>query len=365
MPLELGVWRIDGEPTQVPLHQLDLESRLEAILASDISIANPDWLLVGRQVRTAFGTRVDLLALDSQGDLVVIELKRDKTPRDIVAQVLEYGAWAKTLKADDIARVFEEFKRGPPARTSARISLDQAFKDKFRVREMPEELNESHQLVIVASSLDPTTERVVSYLLQHHGVNINAVFFRVFKEGDREYMARAWLQDPFTAEAEPPTDSPERSEWNGEYYGSFGYRDWADAVTYGYFSGGGGRWYSNTLHMLEPGARLWVNIPGTGYVGVGKVEESVVPCEDFFVRNEAGQRVPLQSVTACPALLKSSKDDPDSAEYVVRVKWLKTVPESEAIREPGFFGNQNTVARPSSEKWKHTVERLNVRFGVS
>ncbi|GAO02097.1 endonuclease NucS domain-containing protein [Anaeromyxobacter sp. PSR-1] len=365
MPLELGVWRIDGGTAQLALHQLDFESRLEDILADDISIANPDWLLVGRQVRTAFGTRIDLLALDSQGNLVVLELKRDKTPRDIVAQVLEYGAWAKTLKPDDIAHIFDEFQKANPARASARISLDQAFREKFRVREMPEELNESHQLVIVASSLDPTTERVVSYLLQHHRVNINAVFFRVFRDRDREYMARAWLQDPFTVEAESAADSPEPEEWNGEYYGSFGYRNWADAVKYGYFSGGGGRWYSNTLHMLQPGARLWVNIPGTGYVGVGKVEETVVPCEEFMVKDDAGRRVPLLTVTGASVQMKSSKEEPDNAEYVVRVNWLKTVPESEAIREPGFFGNQNTVARPTSEKWKHTIERLKVRLGVA
>jgi hypothetical protein len=31
----------------------------------------------------------------------------------------------------------------------------------------------------------------------------------------------------------------------------------------------------------------------------------------------------------------------------------------------GFFGNQNTVARPKSSKWRHTVERLKQRFGVT
>jgi hypothetical protein len=29
-----------------------------------------------------------------------------------------------------------------------------------------------------------------------------------------------------------------------------------------------------------------------------------------------------------------------------------------AIHERGFFGNQNSVTRPRSPKWVHTVERL-------
>ncbi len=167
MPIELGVWRIDKNAKPVEFRQLDLESRLEDILAQDVTIANSDWMVVARQVRTTFGGIVDLLALDSQGDLVIIELKRDRTPRDIVAQVLEYGAWAKDLKAEDIARLFDEYQKARPG--EERQSLDQAFAKRFHVKAMPDELNEKHELVIVASSLDPTTERVVTYLLNHHG----------------------------------------------------------------------------------------------------------------------------------------------------------------------------------------------------
>ncbi|MGH8458926.1 MAG: nuclease, partial [Nevskiales bacterium] len=58
-------------------------------------------------------------------------------------------------------------------------------------------------------------------------------------------------------------------------------------------------------------------------------------------------------------------DDPERAEYLVRVKWLKTVPLDKAIKERGFFGNQNTVARPRAPKWQHTVDRLRQRLGIT
>jgi predicted Zn-dependent protease len=59
-----------------------------------------------------------------------------------------------------------------------------------------------------------------------------------------------------------------------------------------------------------------------------------------------------------------AKDDPEKAEYLVRVKWLKTVPIANAVKERGFFGNHNTVARPVATSWAFTVQRLKQRFGV-
>jgi RecB family endonuclease NucS len=49
-------------------------------------------LIIGRQVATSSGKVIDLLAADADGVLHVLELKKDKTPREVVAQVLDYGS---------------------------------------------------------------------------------------------------------------------------------------------------------------------------------------------------------------------------------------------------------------------------------
>jgi len=365
MALELGIWRIGEGLTPLEFGALDLEYRLEDILDRNIAIVSPHWMVIGRQVHTDFAGTIDLLAIDQQGNLVVMELKRDRTPRDIVAQILDYGSWVRTLQADRIAKIYSEyrarFKSSEPDQ-----SLDEAFCKRFGLKEMPDELNEDHELVMVASSLDPGTERVVKYLAEHHGLPINAIFFRVFRDEDKEYLARAWLTEPTIPDPGGSQDIT-RGEWNGEYYVSFGigeHRVWDEAVKYGFISGGGAPWYSGTLNLLEPAARIWVNVPGVGYVGVGEVLDAPVPVDEFTVADDSGSKVPLISLPVKARGMKRASENKDAAEYLVRVKWLKTLPLNQAVKEKGFFGNQNTVAKPRTPKWSHTVERLKKRFDV-
>jgi len=55
-------------------------------------------------------------------------------------------------------------------------------------------------------------------------------------------------------------------------------------------------------------------------------------------------------------------DDPEKSEYFVPVKWLQTVLPQEGVQEVGMFGNQNTVCKPRTPRWRTTVERLKQRF---
>ena len=61
-------------------------------------------LIIGRQVLTNLGSLIDLLGLDTFGNTVIIELKRGKTPRETVAQLLEYASFNKTSKLVIVAQ---------------------------------------------------------------------------------------------------------------------------------------------------------------------------------------------------------------------------------------------------------------------
>jgi len=117
--------------------------------------------------------------------------------------------------------------------------------------------------------------------------------------------------------------------------------------------------------MLSSGDRMWVYIPGTGHVGVGEALGSVTALDDFTVINDAGHEVPLVSLPVKAAGLTRVVDDPDKAEYLVPIKWIKTVSAAKAVKEKGFFGNQNTVARPTTAAWSYTVDRLKQRWRIA
>ncbi len=74
------LWAISGDTlAPLPIEKLNSEDRLEAWLETDIDLIGGDLLVIGRQVTTAHGGRIDLLAINSEGSLVIIELKRDNT----------------------------------------------------------------------------------------------------------------------------------------------------------------------------------------------------------------------------------------------------------------------------------------------
>lgn len=64
---------------------IPLESRLEELIEADPAILGEPVLFIGRQVPTAHGRYIDLLGVDANGGLHVLEFKRNRTPRDVVA----------------------------------------------------------------------------------------------------------------------------------------------------------------------------------------------------------------------------------------------------------------------------------------
>jgi hypothetical protein len=358
MPIQHAIWRVGDQPAPLASSKLASEQLLEAMIVREPRILSAEWMLIGQQEITTHGGRIDLLAIAPDGSLVLIELKRDRTPREIVAQALDYASWVADLTADRIVQIYSRFTKGG--------SLEADFHSRFGVELDEETLNQSHQIIIVAAELDPSTERIVGYL-NARDIAINVVFFQVFQHGGEQLLSRAWLIDLGETQANVATSVAgrgEREPWNGEFYVSFGdasSRSWDDARRYGYISGGGGTWYSQTLKLLSPGDRVWVNTPKVGYVGVGEVVQAVLPATDFTVTTEAGEQLAMD-VLKHGEKYRAVADDPERSEYFVRVKWLDTVDSNRAFNEVGLFGNQNTVCKPTTPKWRHTVERLKVAF---
>jgi hypothetical protein len=211
MPIHHAIWKVATQPQPLVESSLASEKLLEEMIVAAPRVLSEEWMLIGRQEDTGFGGRIDLLAIAPDGALVLIELKRDRTPREVVAQSLDYAGWVETLRPEDIAAIYGRFA---PNR-----SLAEDFRQRFGHDLDEESLKESHQIVVVASSLDDSTERIIAYL-SDRDVPINGLFFQVFTHGAEQLLSRAWLLDPVRTQAiAASTPDGPNEPWNGEFVG--------------------------------------------------------------------------------------------------------------------------------------------------
>jgi hypothetical protein len=344
MTLRMDLWKVEGTALRpISTVAVDAERQLEEWLVSDPGLTGLEVLIVGRQVVTPNRGRIDLLGMDADGNTVVLELKRNRTPREVVAQVLDYASWIQKLSYADLDGVCQAYLRKP---------LAQAFHERFGFAP-PEPLNVEHSLVIVAAELDESSERIVQYL-GDRGVRINVVFFNLFRSGDQELVGRAWLRDP--TELEEQTGNRRMAPWSGYWFVNVGeseHRNWDDNVKYGYIGAGGGQWYSQALKKLQIGDRIFAYMKGLGYVGFGEVTEEARPAAE--VRLDDG--LPLLDHTLNAAKPEEFSGHPTKAEWAVRVRWIKAFPRDQARTFNGVFANQNIVCKLRHPETVQFVER--------
>ncbi len=153
----MSIWKI-REGTPLPLAPTNLaqqkmpEEHLEDWIAARPDILSEPLLIIGRQVLIPdVKDRLDLLALDPQGNAVIIELKRGtlKDPADI--QALRYASYISKWDFDSFERTAREYL----GRNQPDFNFNALFEDfciEAGVEEIPE-LNNDQRIIVVGSEL--------------------------------------------------------------------------------------------------------------------------------------------------------------------------------------------------------------------
>jgi hypothetical protein len=350
---------------------------LQRLLRAHIEAIAPDTYVLAEEYGEWEDSkrRIDLLCIDKEANLVVVELKRSEDGGHMDLQAIRYAAMVSTMTFTRAVETHATYLQGLGKVDEHAQTL---ILDFLGWGDSDERLfAKETRIVLVSGEFSKEITTAVLWL-NDRGLDIRCVRLRPYSWSDRTLLdiqqviplpEAAEYQVQLRRKEAEKRQAKESGPWNGEYYVSFGHdpegRSWEDAVKYGFVSGGGGSWYTQTLRMLEKGSRIWVNVPREGYVGVGLVEETSKPINEFSVVNPQGKKIPILAAPLKSPGIGKSANDPEQSEHLVRVRWIKTVPVSEAISEKGFFGNQNTVARPTAPKWDFTIQRLRERFGIS
>lgn len=167
----------DGILTEYKKIPVDKEEQIENFIEEHPEILENDLFIIGRQVATTQKTWIDLLGLDKEGNLIIIELKKDKTPRDVVSQILEYAVWAENIQYEELNRIA----------TTSHITNHPSLMKKFELEfdSIPEFFNEHQKLYIVSEIIDKKTENVARYL-KTRGIDISCIELNFYENNGQK-----------------------------------------------------------------------------------------------------------------------------------------------------------------------------------
>ena len=119
--------------------------------------------------------RLDLLALDKEGRLVVVENKLDDSGRDVVWQALKYVAYCSSLKKAEIVEIYQNYldRRLDGADAVANLC---DFLDAEELDDVVLNAGHEQRLVLIAANFRKEVTATVLWLL---GQGVHAQCFRV------------------------------------------------------------------------------------------------------------------------------------------------------------------------------------------
>jgi len=172
------------EFSQTHFHANHEEAVLENWLESnsDDILEDGKLLIVGRQVTTNLGSIIDLLGIDREGNSVVIELKRDRTPRDTLAQALEYASFVEELDTDQLEEILQRYV------SDEALNLASYHRNYFELS--PDEavsFNKEQRIVLVGQRITGEIRQTASFL-RRKGMRVTCLEFSYFQANGGKHL---------------------------------------------------------------------------------------------------------------------------------------------------------------------------------
>jgi hypothetical protein len=178
---KIGIWRVTNQgPVKLIESNINLEKQLEDWIEKDPSLLQSGLTIVGRQISYEDG-RWDLLALDTQGKWIMIELKAGMLRRDVFTQVLDYASCVATMPFDILREKVDGYLK------HNQLNLKTLLEERG-LDEQSQQDSRDVKMIIVGTGREPGLERMVAYLTERYEMPITMVTFEVFQLADGQQI---------------------------------------------------------------------------------------------------------------------------------------------------------------------------------
>lgn len=186
MATKIDIWQIANDGRLVKINSKlrdgarDEPNDLESWIVINPELIGNDFIIIGRQVKTISG-ELDLLGVDNYGNVLIIELKRDKLPREALAQAIDYASDVSSWDYEKLNQICMNYKNK---------SLEDYF---YEVYNDNEEIsfNSEQRIILVGFSIDESLHRMIEYLFNKYAMSINAIALKyVLTDSKEELIAR-------------------------------------------------------------------------------------------------------------------------------------------------------------------------------
>ena len=140
-------------------------------------ILGEELLVISKELPLPSGIRLDLLAIDKQANLIVIELKRDDSGRDVEWQAIKYASYCSNFLPDDIFTYYAQYLQADT--DEAQLAIE-AFID-----EELEKLNQSQRIILVSQEFHPDVASAVLWL-RDYKIEVKCIRLRPYIDSDGE-----------------------------------------------------------------------------------------------------------------------------------------------------------------------------------
>jgi hypothetical protein len=178
-----------------------IEKNLETWIKTEPKILGEDIIIIGEQVDVDSGGRLDYLGIDTEGNTVIIELKRDKLRREVLAQAIDYASCVATWDEDKLNTVCLEYKEN---KNKLRLG-DYIINGSEKFSEIDTEnltLNETQRILLVGFSIDESLHRMIEWLSDNYSVSINFILLQYVKTKNGEELLAKTVIIPEEVEKE-------------------------------------------------------------------------------------------------------------------------------------------------------------------